>query len=46
MNDKDAVFNALKEILMLLVAVVSLSIAALLFFEKPISRWRQKFLGW
>lgn len=61
MNDKDAVFNVLKEILMLfalltgvgalvagryLAAVVILSIAALLYFEKPISRWRQKFLGW
>lgn len=61
MNDKDAVYNAFKEILMLfalltgvgalvagryLAAAVILGIAALLYFEKPLSRWRQKFLGW
>lgn len=25
---------------------VILSVAAFLYFEKPISRWRRKFLGW
>lgn len=61
MNDKDAVFNAFKEILMLfalltgigalvagrlVAAGVILSMAALLYFEQPISRWRKKHLGW
>ena len=61
MNDKDAVFNAFKEILMLfalltgigalvagrlMAAGVILSMAALLNFEQPISRWRKKHLGW
>lgn len=61
MNDKDAVFNAFKEILMLfalltgigalvagrlMAAGVILSMAALLYFEQPISRWRKKHLGW
>ena len=61
MNDKDAVFNAFKEILMLfalltgigalvagrlVAAGVILSMAALLYFEGPISRWRKKYLGW
>jgi len=61
MNEKEAVFNAFKEILMLfalltgigalvagryLAAGVILSVAALLYFEEPISRWRKKHLGW
>ena len=61
MNDRDAVFNAFKEILMLfalltgigalvagrlMAAGVILSMAALLYFEQPISRWRKKHLGW
>lgn len=61
MNDKDAVFLAFKEILILfsllsgvgtlvagryVASVVILSIAAILYFEGPISRWRKKFLGW
>lgn len=25
---------------------IILSVAAFLFFEEPISRWRRKFLGW
>jgi hypothetical protein len=61
MNEKDAVFNAFREILMLfalltgigalvagrfVAAGVILSMAALLYFEGPISRWRKKYLGW
>jgi len=61
MNDKDVVFNAFKEMLMLfalltgigalvagrfVAAGVILSMAALLYFEGPISRWRKKYLGW
>ncbi len=61
MNEKDAIFNAFKEVLMLfalltgigalvagrfVAAGVILSMAALLYFEGPISRWRKKHLGW
>ena len=60
MNDKDTVFLAFKEILILfsllsgvgtlvagryVASAVILSIAAILYFEGPISRWRKKFLG-
>lgn len=55
MNENDAVFDALKEILPLfaliagmgaLVAGVILSVAALLHYVKPVSRWRKQPLGW
>ncbi len=61
MNEKDVVFNAFKETLILfallsgvgalvagkyLSAVIILSMAALLYFERPISEWRKKNLGW
>jgi hypothetical protein len=61
MNEKDIIFNAFKEILLLFALIagmgalvagrwvpagVILSMAALLYFEEPISRWRKKHLGW
>jgi hypothetical protein len=61
MNEKDIIFNAFKEILLLFAIIagmgalvagrwvpagVILSMAALLYFEEPISRWRKKHLGW
>lgn len=61
MNEKDVIFNAFKEILLLFASIagmgalvagrwvpagVILSMAALLYFEEPISRWRKKHLGW
>ncbi len=61
MNEKDVVFNAFKETLILfallsgvgalvagkyLSAVIILSMAALLYFERPFSEWRKKTLGW
>ena len=61
MNEKDVVFNAFKETLILfallsgvgalvagkyLSAVIILSMATLLYFERPISEWRKKTLGW
>jgi hypothetical protein len=60
MNEKDIIFNAFKEILLLFAIIagmgalvagrwvpagVILSMAALLYFEEPISRWRKKHLG-
>ena len=61
MNQKDILFNAFKEILLLfaiiagvgalvagrfLPASIILSMAALLYYEEPISRWRKRYLGW
>lgn len=61
MNEKDIIFNAFKEILLLFAIIagmgalvagrlvpagIILSMAALLYFEGPISRWRKKYLGW
>jgi hypothetical protein len=61
MNERDVIFNAFKEILLLFALIagmgalvagryvpagVILSMAALLYFEGPISRLRKKYLGW
>ena len=61
MNQKDILFNAFKEILLLFAIIagvgalvagrflpvgIILSMAALLYYEEPISRWRKRYLGW
>jgi len=61
MNQKDILYHAFKEILLLfaiiagvgalvagrfLPAGIILSMAALLYYEEIVSRWRKKYFGW